>query len=289
METEDLNPKSIEIDALDVYEIVEVMESENALVLDAVRAARDCISRAVMEVTAAIRRGGNLIYIGAGSSGRLGVLDASEMPPTFNVPPGLVRAIIAGGERALTTSIEGAEDSLDVDSYISSVTEKDVLIGISASGTAPFVLESLRKARLKGTRVWLLTCNDVTYEFLDGTIYLPTGPEIVSGSTRLKAGTATKIVLNTISTATMIRLGRVYAVYMVDVIPSNAKLRSRAIRIIKEITGVDESLADRLLEDSGGNAKTAIVMYIGGLSRDEALAALALSEGSLREALASKQ
>ncbi|MBF0566347.1 MAG: N-acetylmuramic acid 6-phosphate etherase [Nitrospirae bacterium] len=287
MQTEDLNPKSVEIDALSINGIVEAMEGENAAVFSAVRAARHSISKAVEDVVAAIRAGGSLVYVGAGTSGRLGVLDASEMPPTFNVAPGLVRAIMAGGQKAVTTSVEGAEDCVEnVDEAIDSVTEKDVLIGITASGTACFVLESLRKAKLRGTRTWLLTCNDVTYDFPDGTIYLPTGPEIVAGSTRLKAGTATKIALNTISTAAMIRLGRVYCGFMVDVVPSNDKLKRRAIRIIKEIAGVDDRLAVKLLAESGGNAKTAILMHLRGATREQALARLDLSGGSLREALA---
>ena len=235
--TEETNPHSKEIDALPIQEIIRIMNEENLLVTEAVRAASDSISLAVRDAVNAIRSGGSLIYIGAGTSGRLGVLDASEIPPTFNVSPDMVRGIIAGGNRALTEAMEGAEDDTEAGiEAVADVTDKDMLIGITASGTTPFTLGALKEAKRREAKCWLLTCNDVEHNFLDGIIQLLAGPEIVAGSTRLKAGTATKIVLNMISTTAMIQSGKVYKGYMVDVVPSNKKLRIRAIRIIREIT-----------------------------------------------------
>ena len=286
MITEETNPHSKEIDALSIQEIIRIMNDENLLVTEAVRAASDSISLAVRDAVCAIRSGGRLIYIGAGTSGRLGILDASEIPPTFNVSPDLVRGLIAGGNRALTEAVEGAEDDEEAGiEAVSGVSDKDMLIGITASGTTPFTISALREGKRRGARCRLLTCNDVEYDFLDGIIKLLAGPEIIAGSTRLKAGTATKIVLNMISTAAMIQLGKVYKGCMVDVVPSNKKLRSRAIRIIREITGCRDEEAEVLLDRSGGNAKTAILMRLKGLSREEAKGLLERSDGSLRKAL----
>ena len=286
MITEETNPHSKEIDALPIEEIIRIMNEENLLVTEAVRAASDSISLAVRDAVNAIRSGGRLIYIGAGTSGRLGVLDASEIPPTFNVSPDAVRGMIAGGNRALTEAVEGAEDDEDAGiEAVSGVSDKDMLIGITASGTTPFTLAALKEGKRRGAKCRLLTCNDVRYDFLDGIIKLLAGPEIIAGSTRLKAGTATKIVLNMISTAVMIRLGKVYKGYMVDVVPSNKKLRKRAVRIIQEITGCRIGEADVLLDRSGGNAKTAILMRLKGLSCEEAKGLLERSDGSLRKAL----
>ena len=194
--------------------------------------------------------------------------------------------MIAGGNRALTEAVEGAEDDEDAGiEAVSGVSDKDMLIGITASGTTPFTLAALKEGKRRGAKCRLLTCNDVRYDFLDGIIKLLAGPEIIAGSTRLKAGTATKIVLNMISTAVMIRLGKVYKGYMVDVVPSNKKLRKRAVRIIQEITGCRIGEADVLLDRSGGNAKTAILMRLKGLSCEEAKGLLERSYGSLRKAL----
>jgi len=286
MITEETNPHSKEIDALPIEEIIRIMNEENLLVTEAVRAASDSISLAVRDAVNTIRSGGRLIYIGAGTSGRLGVLDASEIPPTFNVSPDAVRGMIAGGNRALTEAVEGAEDDEDAGiEAVSGVSDKDMLIGITASGTTPFTLAALKEGKRRGAKCRLLTCNDVRYDFLDGIIKLLAGPEIIAGSTRLKAGTATKIVLNMISTAVMIRLGKVYKGYMVDVVPSNKKLRKRAVRIIQEITGCRIGEADVLLDRSGGNAKTAILMRLKGLSCEEGKGLLERSDGSLRKAL----
>jgi len=286
MITEETNPHSKEIDALPIQEIIRIMNEENLLVTEAVRAASDSISMAVRDAVNAIRSGGRLIYIGAGTSGRLGVLDASEIPPTFSVSPDVIRGIIAGGNRALTEAIEGAEDNEEAGiEAVADVSDRDMLIGITASGTTPFTLAALKEAKRRGAKCWLLTCNDIAYDFLDGIIKLLAGPEIIAGSTRLKAGTATKIVLNMISTAAMIQLGKVYKGYMVDVVPSNKKLRTRAVRIIREVTGRRTEEAEALLGRSGGNAKTAILMHLKGLSREEAKGLLERAAGSLRKAL----
>lgn len=286
MITEETNPHSKEIDALPIQEIIRIMNEENLLVTEAVRTASDAIAMAVRDAVGVIRSGGRLIYIGAGTSGRLGVLDASEIPPTFSISPDLVRGIIAGGNRALTEAVEGAEDNEDAGiEAVADVSGRDMLIGITASGTTPFTLAALKEAKRRGVKCWLLTCNDVEYDFIDRIVKLLVGPEIIAGSTRLKAGTATKIVLNMISTAAMIQLGKVYKGCMVDVVPSNKKLRTRAIRIIREITGCRDEEAEALLERSGGNAKTAILMHLKGLSREGAKDLLERSAGSLRKAL----
>lgn len=287
MLTEELNEFAKDIDTLSVKEILQIMNHENRKVFDAVSSAIYQIDRAVNEALDTLRSGGRLIYIGAGTSGRLGVLDAVEMVPTFNVSVDTVKAIIAGGEKALTRAIEGAEDDEEAGKNdVSDVKNGDMIIGISASGKTPYVISALREAKInKGARCWLLTCNDVDYNFLDGTIKLIVGPEIVAGSTRLKAGTATKIVLNMISTATMIKLGKVYKGYMVDVVPSNKKLKQRALRIIKEITGCSDEEAREYLHKSKGSAKLAILMYIKKLDYEEAVEILNSSGGSLRSAL----
>jgi len=275
-----------DIDTLPIEEIVRIMSDENLSVIRAIDSARKSISHAIHDAITAIQSGMSLIYIGAGTSGRLGVLDASEVPPTFGVSTDVIKAIIAGGNKALTEAVEGAED--DEESGIRAVAgvgEGDMLLGISASGTTPYTLAALKDGKRRNAKCWLLTCNDVKYDFLDGIIKLPVEPEIIAGSTRLKAGTATKIVLNMISTAAMIKLGKVYKGCMVDVIPSNKKLRDRAIRIIQEITGCSTEDAEIYLDKSAGNAKTAILMYRKKLNFEDAKDLLKRSGGSLRMAL----
>ena len=275
-----------DIDTLPIEEIVRIMNDENLHVNRAIHSARKSISHAIHDAITAIQSGMSLIYIGAGTSGRLGVLDASEVPPTFGVSTDVIKAIIAGGNKALTEAVEGAED--DEESGIRAVAgvgEGDMLLGISASGTTPYTLAALKDGKRRNAKCWLLTCNDVKYDFLDGIIKLPVEPEIIAGSTRLKAGTATKIVLNMISTAAMIKLGKVYKGYMADVIPSNKKLRDRAIRIIQEITGCSTEDAEIYLDKSAGNAKTAILMYRKKLNFEDAKDLLKRSGGSLRMAL----
>src|SRR4030066_201989 len=248
MHTEDINPQSRFLDTLPVDEIITHMNYENLRVMNTINSPKGSIATAINDAVTAIQSGGSLIYIGAGTSGRLGVLDASEIPPTFGVTPDTIKAIIAGGERAITHPVEGTEDDEDAGiKAVSGTTQKDMLLGITASGSTPFTISALREGKRRGAKCWLLTCNDITYDFPDGIINLPVGPEIIGGSTRLKAGTTTKIVLNMISTAVMIRLGKVYKGYMVDVIPSNRKLRKRALRIIQEVTGCERGEAGQLI------------------------------------------
>lgn len=286
MHTEEINPHSKYLDTLPVDELIALMNYEGLRVMNTINSAKGSIAAAINDAVTAIQSGGSLIYIGAGTSGRLGVLDASEIPPTFGVSPGVVKAIIAGGERAITSAVEGAEDDEDAGiKAVSGATHKDMLLGITASGSTPFTISALKEGKRRGAKCWLLTCNDVTYDFPDGIINLPVGPEIIGGSTRLKAGTTTKVVLNMISTAAMIKLGKVYKGYMVDVTPSNRKLRKRALGIIQDITECSSEEAETLLDKSGGNAKTSILMYMKGLSCDEAKALLKLSGDSLRKAI----
>ncbi|MBF0591423.1 MAG: N-acetylmuramic acid 6-phosphate etherase [Nitrospirae bacterium] len=287
MSTEDINPRCTDIDTLGVAEIFAIINAEDATVAAAVRGAGPQICEAINDAVETIRAGGRLLYVGAGTSGRLGVLDASEMPPTFSVDSSLIRAVIAGGPAAITTSVEGAEDDEEAGiRAIADLKPGDMLIGITASGRAPFVLAALREAKGRAIKAWLLSCNDVSCDFpVDGAIVVLTGPEVVSGSTRLKAGTATKMVLNMISTITMIRLGRVFRGYMIDVVPSNDKLRRRALWIVQETTGCSADSARELLEMAAGSAKTAILMYLKGVNYEQATGMLQRAGGGLRRAL----
>lgn len=293
--TEDINPKSYNIDSAATEQILRVINEEDAAITAAVQAAIPDISKAVDEAVKVIKNGGRIFYVGAGTSGRLGVLDASEMPPTFSVPPDLFQAIIAGGDKAIRKSIEGAEDDLDAGREAASpVTNKDMVIGISASGGAPFVLSSLVAAKDKGANCWLLTCNDINLSpppsalnpfIIDGIIKILTGPEIIAGSTRLKAGTASKLALNMFSTAVMIKLGKVYKGLMVDVVPSNKKLIRRAENIIMKTTGSTRKETSEYLKLSGMRPKVAIVMKAKGVSREKAEAMLDEAEGFLRKVI----
>ncbi|MEO5357087.1 MAG: N-acetylmuramic acid 6-phosphate etherase [Nitrospirae bacterium YQR-1] len=286
MITESLHQKCKGLDCQPVAGIFDLMSADNAAVVRAVEAAREPICRAIEDAYNTIRAGGTLLYVGAGTSGRLGVLDASEMFPTFSAPPSMIQAVIAGGADALTMPIEGAEDSAEAGTEaVKMITANDMVLGITASGTAPYVIAALKEAKHRGAKIWLLTCNDCTCDFCPDVINIVTGPELIAGSTRLKAGTATKMALNMISTITMIKLGRVYDGYMVDVIPSNKKLKKRAARIISEITGCSKERAAGLISESGGNPKTAVLMELRKLSKEEAAIALQNSGGSLRAAL----
>ena len=250
--TEARNPKASRLEAFTTREILELMNDEDSTVPAAVKRALPAIERATDEIVAAFKRGGRLRYVGAGTSGRLGVLDASEAPPTFGVEPELVSGIIAGGDGALRTSVEGAEDDAlsgarDAREHVRS---KDVLVGISASGRARYVVAALAMAREIGARTVALTC-DVASTLAQGadiTIALDVGPEILAGSSRLKAGTATKLVLNMLSTAAMIRSGRTRGDLMVDLRATNAKLRERAVRMVRDVAGIDEEAARARLE-----------------------------------------
>jgi N-acetylmuramic acid 6-phosphate etherase len=287
--TEQRNPRSTEIDLASPLEIVDIMNGEDHLVADAVAAQRREVARAIELVEHAFRNGGRLFYVGAGTSGRLGILDASECPPTFGSDPELVQGIIAGGERAVFRSQEGAEDhpshgAKAIDEH--GITASDVVIGIAASGTTPYVRGALERAREIGARTAIVTCTPIDPAFaalLDLTITAVPGPEVVTGSTRLKAGTATKMILNMITTGAMIRIGKTFGNLMVDLRATNLKLKDRSERIMVEVCGVSREEARTLLEAAGGSVKTAIVMQKLGVDRAAADAALERGGGVIRK------
>jgi N-acetylmuramic acid 6-phosphate etherase len=288
--TEQPHPDSQHIDTLSTGGILAVLNAADAEVPAAVAREIPRIARAVDAIAAALERGGRLVYIGAGTSGRLGVLDASECPPTFNVPPELVRGIIAGGDRALKCSTEASEDDPEAgasDLTASGFASGDVLLGISASGRTPYVLGAIAKARAMGAVTCGISCtpDSELSRAVDYPIEPKPGPEVLAGSTRLRAGTATKLVLNMISTAVMIRLGHVYGNLMVNVQPGNEKLAARARRIIEQATGVSRERAADLLEAAGRDVRTAIVMQKKTITRAEAERLLSQSGGRIREAL----
>jgi len=287
--TERRNPRSYTIDTASSLEIVDLIGDEDASVPGAVRKAREEIARLVDLIEVAFRAGGRLVYVGAGTSGRLGVLDAAECPPTFGTPPEMVVGIIAGGYPALVKSVEGAED--DVNAGIGEMDSRrvgpdDVVVGIAASGTTPFVRAALGRAQALGARTGFVTCSDppkLLLDTCDVTIVVPVGPEIVTGSTRMKAGTATKLVLNTLTTGAMIRLGKTYGNLMVDLRAWNDKLIDRSQRIVMETTGLGRDEARDVIKAADGKVKTAIVMARRRVSRDEAERLLEQHEGRLRE------
>lgn len=286
--TERRNPASSTIDVASAQEIVDCIAAEDAGVPVAVAGARVEIARAIDLVEAAFRAGGRLVYVGAGTSGRLGVLDAAECPPTFGTPPEMVVGAIAGGLAALVRSIEGAED--DVNTGIAEMDARrigptDVIVGIAASGTTPFVRAALGRAQALGAATVLVSCSEppaLLRDTCDVCITVLVGPEIVTGSTRMKAGTATKLVLNTLTTGAMIRIGKVYGNLMVDLRAWNDKLVDRSRRIVMETTGLPGEQAGELIEAAGGHVKTAIVMARRGVSRDDAERLLAEHAGFLR-------
>lgn len=290
MLTESRNPRTEHIDQLSTLDLLGVMNDEDATVASAVRAALPAIAQAVDEISARMRQGGRLIYVGAGTSGRLGVLDAVECVPTFSVPVGLVVGIIAGGALALTQPVEGAEDSRDGgrdDLLAHNITTNDSVVGIAASGRTPYVIGALEAAHQAGALTVAVACNSPA-PILDAArikIAALVGPEVITGSTRLKAGTAQKLILNMLSTGVMIKLGKVYGNLMVDVMVTNIKLTDRARRIICEVTGIDYEEATRLLEQSGNQVKVAIVMHTLSLSADEARQRLGAHNGVLADAL----
>jgi N-acetylmuramic acid 6-phosphate etherase len=279
--TEQRNPRSARIDQLSTPEIVDVINAEDRMVAEAVREESEQIALAIDMIVDGFRRGGRLFYVGAGTSGRLGVLDASEMPPTYGTAPEMVQGIIAGGYEALIRAREGAEDNPDdgareIDER--AVGEQDFVLGIATSGTTPFVHGALRRARERGARTGFLLCTYPTadHDVHDVVIAPLVGPEVITGSTRMKAGTATKMVLNTITTAAMVRLGKVYGNLMVDLQVTCEKLRDRGERILVETLGLERAQAALLLEQSGGHVKTAIVM--GRLGVDAETARLRLDQ-----------
>lgn len=286
--TERRNPRTQSIDTASPLELVDLMNHEDATVPAAVARARESIARTIELVEASFRAGGRLIYVGAGTSGRLGVLDATECPPTFGSPPDMVSGVIAGGLPALVRSVEGAED--DVHAGAGSMDErdvcdKDIVIGIAASGTTPFVRAALARAHARGARTAFLSCTEPPAqlrELCDVCITVLVGPEVVTGSTRMKAGTATKLVLNTITTGAMIRLGKVYGNLMVDLRAWNEKLVDRSRRIVMETTGLPKAAAGDVITAAGGSVKTAIVMARRNVDRQEAEQLLAGAGGRLR-------
>ncbi len=287
--TERRNPRSAAIDTLSALEIVDLIGMEDASVSRVVAGAREEVARVVDLVEAAFRAEGRLLYVGAGTSGRLGVLDAAECPPTFGSPPEMVVGVIAGGPPALVRPAEGAEDDGDAGAAAMDerlVGSRDVVVGIAASGTTPYVGSALGRARALGAATVLVTCSDPPAELrraVDVCVFLPVGPEVLTGSTRMKAGTATKLVLNTITTGAMIRLGKAYGNLMVDLQATSEKLRDRGERILMETAGVERAAARAAIVSAGGSVKTAIVMARLGVDRADAERKLAAAAGRLRD------
>ncbi len=291
--TEQRNPNTSEIDCKSTSEIVDIINTEDSNVINAVHKERQNISKAVGLIVASFKQGGRLFYVGAGTSGRLGVLDASECPPTFGTDPELVRGIIAGGTEALTRSIEGAEDRHEDGEQAvkdNGITAKDTVVGIATGGTTPFVHGALVQAKRIGATTIFLCCNPDTdpAEEVDVVIRPITGPEVITGSTRMKAGTATKLILNTLTTASMIKTGKVYENLMVDLQVKNEKLKDRAERIIMTVTDIDRGSACKLLTKAKGNVKAAIVMHKMQIDYEDAKKKLDKCEGFVRRVLVDK-
>ncbi len=281
---------SMALDAMSITDAVALMNAQDRLAVEAVDSQREPIAEAVELVVAAVRAGGRLIYVGAGTSGRLGVLDAAECPPTFRTAPQMVQGIIAGGEAAMFRSQEGVEDSADDGAAAmdeKQVAASDVVMGIAAGGTTPFVHGALRRATERGARTIFLSCvQKVPDESPVDVVIRPiTGPEVLTGSTRLKAGTATKLILNTITTVAMVQLGKVYENLMVDLSASNQKLQERGARIVSILTGLDRDQAMRLLQQADGHVKVAVVMHKQRVDASNAREILGYHAGRLRSAL----
>ena len=288
--TEQRNPNSMHVDSLSALEIVQLMNDEDKQVPLAIEKCLPQIAQAVECIVAAFQQGGRLVYIGAGTSGRLGVLDASECPPTFGVSPEMVKGIIAGGERALRHPIEGAEDSKAqavIDLQTIQFSSKDVLVGIAASGRTPYVIGALEYAKRLGSVTVSIASNpnSAMANIVDIAIDTVVGPEVLTGSSRLKSGTAQKLVLNMLTTASMILMGKCYQNLMVDVQASNEKLKARAIRIVMQATDCDKAIAEETLKQADQNAKLAIMMILSGLDRAQAEALLEKHQGKLQLAL----
>jgi N-acetylmuramic acid 6-phosphate etherase len=285
-QTESAHAGTRGLDMLGSAQAVAIIVEENRVAQAAVEEVVDAIAYAVDEIAKRLRAGGRLHYVGAGSGGRLGVLDAAEMPPTFGTSPTLVQGHIAGGEAAMTRSVEGAEDDAQAGEreMRATVIASDAVVGISASGGAPYVLAAMRAARALGAFT-IAVCNDENAELariVDHAVVVRTGPEVLAGSTRLKAGTAQKLVLNALSTATMVRLGKTYDNLMTDVVASNAKLRRRALRLVKLLLSADDERAGALLDQAAGSVKVAVVIGRLGVDADAARALLEREKGFLR-------
>lgn len=289
--TEACNPDTIDIDKRSSLEIVAQINREDQKVALAVQAILPDIARAVDDIVAAIRAGGRLFYLGAGTSGRIGILDASECPPTYGTPPELVQGLIAGGPQAIFRAVEGAEDSVTLaaeDLTGKQLSAQDIVVGIAASGRTPYVIGGLRYARSVGCRTIALTCSPDSEmaNVADHSLTVLTGPEVITGSTRMKAGTAQKMVLNMLTTASMIGLGKVYSNLMVDVQATNLKLKERAKRMVSQAAGVSHSQAEAALQAANGSAKLAIVMSLTGTSAEDASRLLQAGQGFVAKALA---
>src|SRR5882757_1638572 len=288
--TEAINPATLAIDKQSAADIVEEMLTEDRKMLAAVHREKDRIVVGIDIITAALKKGGRVIFVGAGTSGRLGVLEAAEMPPTFGTKPELVQAIMAGGKGAIVKPKEGVEDHYEEGSRAVNrlrPSKRDVVIGVSASGMTQFVLGALTRARRAGSKIIFITCDPRTelQTFVDLTISPGVGPEVIAGSTRLKAGTATKIVLNMLTTGAMVRTGKTYGNLMVDVQTGSEKRRDRARRIVTIVTGLENDDADKLLRRARWNVKAAIVMQKAGLSHAQALIRLRRAHNFVRDAI----
>jgi N-acetylmuramic acid 6-phosphate etherase len=288
--TEAINPSSLGIDKLDPEDLVDLMINEDRKMLAAVQRERERIAVGIEMLAAALRKNGRICFVGAGTSGRLGILESAEMPPTFSTDPTLVQAIMAGGREAIFNAKEGVEDDYEEGARAITrlrPTKKDVVIGVSASGMTQFVRGALTRARRTGARVIFVTCDPDTelQTFVDLTISPGVGAEVIAGSTRLKAGTATKLVLNMLTTGAMVRIGKTYGNLMVDVHIGSEKLKDRARRIVNIVTGLDYEDADRLLKRAKDNVKAAIVMQKTGLPYTKALSRLRKAHDSMRAAL----
>ena len=288
--TEAINPSSLDIDKLAAGELVDLMMNEDRKMLAAVQRERERIAVGIEMVAAALRKGGRIIFVGAGTSGRLGVLESAEMPPTFSTDPALVQAIMAGGQRATFAAKEGVEDDYEEGSRAITrlhPARKDIIVGVSASGMTQFVRGALTRARRVGARIIFITCvpGSELQTFVDLTIAPGVGAEVIAGSTRLKAGTATKLVLNMLTTGAMVRIGKTYGNLMVDVQTGSDKLKDRARRIVNIVTGLDYDEADKLIRKAHWNVKAAVVMQKTGLPYLKALARLRRAHDSMREAI----
>ena len=290
MSTERRNPRSVDIDLFPTERILRIINAEDAMVATAVAAAIPDICKVVDLAVEAIQREGRLIYIGAGTSGRIAALDAAECPPTFSTPPDWVQTVIAGGSKAIVQAVEGAEDDpgkAAADMKARKVSAKDLLIGIAASGRTPYTLGALDYGRSKGAKTVAIVAapQSPMAKIADVTIETAVGPEIITGSTRMKAGTAQKLVLNMISTVTMIRLGMTYSNWMINVSMTNAKLKERGVNILREVLGASLNEAQKLSEQSGGVLKVAVVMGAIRCTRKEAERRLEEGKGNLRKVL----
>lgn len=290
MTTETGNPKTLELDAMSTTDILHVMNEEDRLLAKAIAKELGPIEKAVETIATSFEKGGRLIYVGAGTSGRLGLLDAVECPPTFGTVPEQVVGLLAGGHKAFVKAVEGAEDSKELgrgDLEVIKLTDKDTVVGIAASGRTPYVVGALEYANSVGAPTVALACNKESEIGRVSKIVIEVvpGPEILTGSTRLKAGTVQKMVLNMLSTVSMIRVGKVYKNLMVDVQQTNEKLHVRAENIVMEITSCDRVEARNYLKESEGSVKVAIIMYLVGCKKEEALEKLEKAKGHIREAI----